>query len=174
MGVLTDPAEHEVEGGGRHQAREPPAFRLGIAVSPDPVKGRRLHRQDVEEPFAEVAAEARGMVGGNPAVFVEVEERDVVPGDSGSSGERLEHLELRRASGHHQRGLAPRGDRVPQGVGRVRGGGSTHRRTVGVNRDLHAGAFSVEMPTARRGFVATSWSIAASSRPRCRRRLSRT
>ena len=91
MAVLTDADRGDVEGAGRHEGREPLTFGGGVARSIDAVERGRRPRQTLEEPLAEIAPEARWMGVAQAGVFVEMEDRDLLPRDvfAGERGERL-------------------------------------------------------------------------------------
>ena len=79
------------------------------------VAGQEVERPRVDpldDPLAQVAAEARGVRVGDADVLVEVEQLDPRPVDARRRGERVQELELRRAGGGDHARLPGPGDRL--------------------------------------------------------------
>ncbi len=129
------PRQHRSSGCSRSSAAYRAHSAVGVGrVAFDVVERRQ--RDALDESLAQVAAEARGMIGGDPDVLVHVEARHPRPVDAVVEHERVEEVELRIAGREHRVRDATRGDRLAQDRRRVLRGRRTERARIGEDADV--------------------------------------
>jgi hypothetical protein len=146
VAVLADPDEGDVDGRPLQQRSDAPALRGDVGgVARQEVEGRRVHALD--DPLAQVAAEARRVRVADPDVLVEVEHLHARPVDARGRSESVQELELRSAGRRdHAGGAAPQ-KRVCDHGGRLRRRRASELALRVEDADLHQCNSAARAPT---------------------------